>query len=199
MKLEPERRTAILDAARTEFAEHGYEGASYNRIIEELGLSKGAMYYYFDDKLDLYVAVLEDASQRMMDALSVEQLWPPKEDFWGCMRIISHKAWVFALEHPELSTLIKGIASLPRKDRREGRVGELYGLWRNMMVQMLEAGRQLGEVRDDVAMDLLVEVSIGLDESVDLWLLEHMDELAEDPAEQIADMVVDLWRRLLAP
>ena len=114
------KRKAILDAARTEFAENGFETASYNQIIENAGLSKGAMYYYFDDKLDLYVTVLEDASQRMMKALSVEQLWPPPEgDFWGAMHTISHKAWQFALEHPELAMLFKGITALPCMARRE--------------------------------------------------------------------------------
>jgi AcrR family transcriptional regulator len=199
LKLEPERREFILDAARSEFAENGFEKASYNQIIERAGLSKGAMYYYFDDKLDLYVTVLEDASQRMMEAMSLEQLWPPGDDFWGSMRTMSHKAWQFALERPELATLFKGITALPRKDRREGRVGELYGYWRSLMEQLLRAGQAQGEVRDDVPLDLLVEVGIGLDEAMDMWLLENMDQLADDPAEQIADMIVDFWRRLLAP
>jgi AcrR family transcriptional regulator len=53
--LEPERRTAILDVAAAEFAAHGFTDASYNRIIQRAGISKGAMYYYFDDQEDLFV------------------------------------------------------------------------------------------------------------------------------------------------
>ena len=34
---------------------HGFENASLNRIIKKAGISKGAMYYYFDDKMDLYI------------------------------------------------------------------------------------------------------------------------------------------------
>jgi AcrR family transcriptional regulator len=40
LKLEPSRRAAILAVAAEEFAQFGYEGASYNRIIERSGLSK---------------------------------------------------------------------------------------------------------------------------------------------------------------
>src|SRR3954467_846977 len=56
----PELKTAILSAARKELARAGYEGASLNRILEEAGLSKGAFYYYFDDKDDLVATVLLD-------------------------------------------------------------------------------------------------------------------------------------------
>jgi AcrR family transcriptional regulator len=41
--LEPERRRALLAVAAEEFAEHGYEASSFNRIIERSGLSKGAI------------------------------------------------------------------------------------------------------------------------------------------------------------
>ena len=51
--LEQPRRNRILGAAAHEFAERGYEAASVNRIITEAGISKGSLYYYFDDKEDL--------------------------------------------------------------------------------------------------------------------------------------------------
>ncbi|MBL8975425.1 MAG: TetR/AcrR family transcriptional regulator, partial [Myxococcales bacterium] len=67
--LAPDRRAAILAAAAAEFAAHGIDGASYNRIIARAAVSKGAMYYYFDDKQDLLRAVLDDASERAAAAI----------------------------------------------------------------------------------------------------------------------------------
>ena len=58
-RLDPERQQAILDVAAEEFAEHGFDAASYNRIIERAGISKGSAYYYFEGKDDLYATVLE--------------------------------------------------------------------------------------------------------------------------------------------
>ena len=49
-RLAEDKRTRILEAAAKEFAAAGYENASLNRILEHAGLSKGAAYYYFDDK-----------------------------------------------------------------------------------------------------------------------------------------------------
>src|SRR5689334_5750559 len=60
----PEKREALLDAAATEFAAHGYETASLNRILLSAGLSKGSFYYYFEDKADLAAAVLARETAR---------------------------------------------------------------------------------------------------------------------------------------
>ena len=57
-KLPVEKQEQILEAAAKEFTAHGYDGASLNRILEEAGISKGAAYYYFDDKADLYATKL---------------------------------------------------------------------------------------------------------------------------------------------
>src|SRR5690349_3761299 len=65
-KLDDDKKRSILTIAAEEFAVHGYEASSYNRIIERSGISKGAIYYYFDDKEDLYATVLRDAMQRLV-------------------------------------------------------------------------------------------------------------------------------------
>ena len=54
-KLSPEKREQILETSAKEFAANGYEGASLNQILAKAGISKGAAYYYFDNKADLYV------------------------------------------------------------------------------------------------------------------------------------------------
>lgn len=56
-KLSPQQQQAILGVALDEFAAHGFHGASLNRVIQAAGISKGSMYYYFDDKDDLYAYV----------------------------------------------------------------------------------------------------------------------------------------------
>ena len=53
-------RAALLRAALAAFAERGYEGASIDTIAATAGLSKGAVYANFPNKLDLYLAVKLD-------------------------------------------------------------------------------------------------------------------------------------------
>lgn len=52
-------RTKILEVAEAEFAAEGYAGAHLQRIAEQVGVRKTALYYYFESKAALYTAVLE--------------------------------------------------------------------------------------------------------------------------------------------
>ena len=53
-------RARLLKAAGKVFARHGYERATLDEIAEEAGLSKGAVYYNFASKEELFFALLED-------------------------------------------------------------------------------------------------------------------------------------------
>lgn len=61
-KLAPEKREHLLDVAAREFAIYGFADASINRILEQAQMSKGATYYYFEDKVDLFCTVVRYAS-----------------------------------------------------------------------------------------------------------------------------------------
>lgn len=52
-------RSRLLDAAATEFAEKGFAGASIDAIAERAGRTKGAVYSNFDNKADLFIALLD--------------------------------------------------------------------------------------------------------------------------------------------
>ena len=53
-------RRRIQEAARTVFAERGYQGASIELIARAAQLSVGAIYLYFKSKEDLYASLIED-------------------------------------------------------------------------------------------------------------------------------------------
>jgi AcrR family transcriptional regulator len=67
-----ERRAQILAAARRCFAEHGYEGATVARLEDATGLSRGAIFNYFESKEDLFAELAVEDSQRLSE-LWVEQ------------------------------------------------------------------------------------------------------------------------------
>ncbi|MBL3568166.1 TetR/AcrR family transcriptional regulator [Rhodovulum sp. BSW8] len=55
---DPAKRDQILQGAMKEFLEKGFDGASMNEICRAAGVSKGTLYVYFEDKLDLFVALV---------------------------------------------------------------------------------------------------------------------------------------------
>lgn len=54
-----ETATRILDAAEELFAAHGYEGVSVRDITEKVGVNKALLFYYFENKNDLFEKVVE--------------------------------------------------------------------------------------------------------------------------------------------
>jgi AcrR family transcriptional regulator len=54
-----ERRSQILDAATQVFSKKGFDHARMDDIVEETGLSKGALYWYFKSKDDIIFAIID--------------------------------------------------------------------------------------------------------------------------------------------
>src|SRR5580698_1323685 len=50
-------RERILDAALDLFVEQGYDGTSLRQIAEQLGVTKAALYYHFESKEDILMAL----------------------------------------------------------------------------------------------------------------------------------------------
>lgn len=72
--LTPERRRRqtrdyLLQAAAEVFAERGFHGASLDDVAARAGFSKGAVYWHFKSKEDLFLALLEHRTQQEMDPL----------------------------------------------------------------------------------------------------------------------------------
>jgi AcrR family transcriptional regulator len=53
----PNTRDRILDAALDLFITHGFDGTSLRQIAEQLGVTKAALYYYFESKDDILMAL----------------------------------------------------------------------------------------------------------------------------------------------
>jgi AcrR family transcriptional regulator len=60
-KLPPEKRRAqLIKAAGRVFARRGFEAATTEDIAREAGLTKGALYFHFKNKEDIFFAVIRD-------------------------------------------------------------------------------------------------------------------------------------------
>ena len=60
----------LIESARVEFLEKGYDGASLRSIADRAGSSKGAIYIRYADKADLYAAVVKPAADGLIECLA---------------------------------------------------------------------------------------------------------------------------------
>ena len=63
-------RDALVDAAISEFAAHGFEGASTRRIAEAAGAYQSQIKYHFDTKADLWRRCLDRLIEELDDAIA---------------------------------------------------------------------------------------------------------------------------------
>ncbi len=68
---DPVKRERILDGAKRVFMRSSFDAASMNDITREAGVSKGTLYVYFDNKEDLFTALI--ARERNIIVNSVKQ------------------------------------------------------------------------------------------------------------------------------
>ena len=57
----PAGHTALLQAAREEFAERGYDGTSIRQIAQRAGMSLSVLYHYYPGKTELLQAIVDEA------------------------------------------------------------------------------------------------------------------------------------------
>ncbi|MCC2607354.1 TetR/AcrR family transcriptional regulator [Planctobacterium marinum] len=60
-----ENRAKMISAARAAFAEKGFAAASMDELTSSVGLTRGALYHNFGDKIGLLAAVVEQIDSEM--------------------------------------------------------------------------------------------------------------------------------------
>jgi len=60
MENQDKKRLLIIDAALKRFAHYGLAKTTMTEIAKDISFSKALLYYYFPDKLSLYVSVIEN-------------------------------------------------------------------------------------------------------------------------------------------
>jgi AcrR family transcriptional regulator len=62
-----QRRAQLLDAANEIFTSKGYHAAAMDDIADAAGVSKPVLYQHFSSKLDLYLDLLDNSCQRLVE------------------------------------------------------------------------------------------------------------------------------------
>ena len=66
---DPVKRDQIIEGAKRVFMKLGFDAASMNDITREAGVSKGTIYVYFQNKEDLFAALMQRERQHITDSM----------------------------------------------------------------------------------------------------------------------------------
>lgn len=178
--------SALVGIAREFFARCGYADASLNAIVEAAGVTKGAVYYYFSGKRDLFRAVYVAEYNRLTDTVAAAFGGGP--DAWDAVqngiralacgllddsvrRIVLIDA-PFALGLPEARAAASpnGVELIREGLQRAADGGLLAGHRIDLLAPLVygavcEAAHQVGEAPDPAAMlePVLAQLRLSLD------------------------------------
>ncbi|MBI5486411.1 MAG: TetR/AcrR family transcriptional regulator [Deltaproteobacteria bacterium] len=198
-KLDPEKRARILETAAREFAAHGFDDASLNHILAAADISKGAAYYYFDDKADLFAAVMQHYWQRVLGTVEPDLDALDAESFWTKTHQLYHRALDDAYEQPWLLPLFKSFWGRAQSTGLPKPLAEQFALVIGWLRAYVERGREIGAVRSDLPLELVMALVTAADDACDHWLLENWERLERSEVERITHAVFDGVRRMVEP
>lgn len=199
-RLDEEKRAKLLDCAAQEFAEKGFEGASLNRILERASMGKSSLYYYFEDKADLFATLLERLSANLfaavgpfdLSSLTKENFWTECEAYYArCLNALNHDSTTV-----KLGQIFHRLRAEPKMAPA---VAPTFEAARQWALAFLDTGRNLGAIRTDLQDSLLMASSLGLAEALDHWAVENWSRTSETARNEMARDHIGLFRRLLAP
>lgn len=140
-----ETEQRVLDSALTLFSDKGYHGTSVREIIEQANVTRPVVYYYFQNKEDLFVRLVT----RRFDALMarLDEKLAAAQTFRERLEAIVWDAFEVAEEQPDVVRLLLHVFFAA-----EG-IGERFdkvALWRKQfgrVVAVFEEGLRTGELR----------------------------------------------------
>ena len=199
-KLDEDKRAALVGAAMEEIAANGLDGASYNRIIERSGLSKGVVYYYFDNKESLYVTVLEELERKFFASVGRFSLPDTKEKFWRASREYYEKSLRFAVTNLPIVKVVRKLVDPSADPGKTGQIHESFRRMERWTNVLLKRGQELGAFRRDVPLDLLRRILQAVGYTMDSWLFEKIEENPKDaPVDHFLTFALDMYQRILSP
>ena len=129
------RREEVLAGARRCFARWGFEGATVPRLEAEIGLSHGAIFNYFENKLELFVELARRDHERW------DSIWRD-EGFEALAHAIAHEDADWIAVHLEFERRLRTDRELYERIRAELDSGDELA-W-------IREEQNAGRIRNDV-------------------------------------------------
>lgn len=152
--LSEEKRERFVSAALDEFANNIYSKASVSRIVEKAGIAKGSVYQYFADKRDLYLYLIELAGEAKVEFLQSRQAQVDWSDFYKGFRDMLLASAQFEFASPRLMKFAGLLKTVMSGDLKDETFARMKAMSREAMSALVKMGRDQGQVRDDVPLDV---------------------------------------------
>src|SRR5919108_1622468 len=182
-------REELLEAAAAVFAEKGFQAASVDEIAERARFSKGALYWHFDSKDDLFFALLEErVDAPLRAAVSRFESAPPDQDMSPQADDIL--AWLVGQQRDLVLLQAEYWALAVRDPRLRKRYAKRRAEFRRAYARAIEARfAHRGDPMPDVPAEHLATALIGAMQGMSLEALVDPDAIPAHLASELHGLV----------
>ena len=162
-------RRKLIRTARRLFAKHGYAGVSIEQIVRSAGVTRGALYYYYEEKAHLFGAVATSIAEEIAERVTAVAADEPRPELH---LEIGLQALLDAFLEPDVRriVLVDGPSVVGWQNWRE--VDERHSL--GLLRHAVEVGMEAGYLRRE-PVEPLVRMLLGAVNAAGLYMAEADD------------------------
>lgn len=162
-RLGGERRAAVVAAAESEFAAHGFSGGSLNVIARRAGVAKGSLFQYFADKRDLYAYITDVGSQRVRSHMEEQiRVLDESRPFFEFLTDLLDVWVAYFAEHPRDRALHAAASFEVDTDARVSVRAVVHRHYLEVLRPLVQHARERGDLRADADVEALLSLLLML-------------------------------------
>ncbi|HZD56394.1 MAG TPA: TetR/AcrR family transcriptional regulator [Anaerolineales bacterium] len=189
-----ERKNQILDAATEVFVHKGFDKARMDDIVDETGLSKGTLYWYFKSKSDIIIAILDRIFQTEFDQLEAQENFDTSatQAFWQFaeMAIKDYTKMIHLMP-----VAYEFLALAFRNKYVQKALKQYFDRYMHILVPIIQRGIDSGEFRPVDAREAAIAAGAIFEGTILLWVY---DKSLVDPGQHIRSGIKLLLEGIVA-
>ncbi len=187
-----ERKRVILDAALSAFVEFGYHGALMDTIAERAEVTKPILYRHFSSKLDLLLAIIDNAGEELRTSLLLPT--PSEMDWLTSIRHSVHAYFEFVTRSEAAFRLIYD-TDLNVDTKARERVTQIRKSIIDVVAGVVSSYTDTSKMpREDI--DVLAVILIGMVESTVIYWMNNKDRPAEKYEQSLVQAISSILSKL---
>ncbi|MGM7721627.1 TetR/AcrR family transcriptional regulator [Metabacillus sp. Hm71] len=169
-----ETKKKIIDSAFQLLADKGYDAMSIDEIMKGAGKTKGSFYVHFKNKEDLLYEVIQNRLDRNFDHIVEETLKELSDETCNVQLVLKRLMHLVhvgtgGVDRELWTAAYYQMVVLSRKNQfvREWMLKQ-YHAWVDFMSKIIRRGQELGQIRTDIDVRVMVNMLISLLEGYEL-------------------------------
>ena len=189
--LPDKKRQKITDLAIAEFANNDYKNASITKIVKQAKIAKGSFYQYFEDKKELYLYLVDLASEEKLAFMQRAKPPEPNMGFFPYLRWLFDLGTQFDLTHPQLSQIVYRTVygDVPFRDEV---LAMTQASSNEYIKQLVQNGIKQGDLASDINPDMAVFAINTLGEGLRHYIPTQLGLDTKQIAQKGVDKNIDL-------